>query len=45
MKCVRCVCVDWGQRGWRVGDWMRVLDFQGEYWTCVCVWVAVMWVV
>ena len=50
--CDMCMCLAravWVERG---GEWMRELGLaspilwgQGECWTCVCVLVAVVWVV
>ena len=53
MECLKCVCLaGGGVAGERVSKWMRGLglDFtnpvgQGECETCVCVWVAAVWVV
>ena len=53
MECVTCVCVligeGWGGRCW--GEWVRglcwalsILEEHGESGICVCVLVAVVWV-
>ena len=50
--CDMCMCLDRGNVGGEEGEWMRglvwvlpILWEQGECWTCVCVLVAVVWVV
>ena len=49
MECVKCVCVWLARRRRRGGESMRGLGLgftnpvrTGEYWTCVCAWVAVV---
>ena len=48
--CDMCMCLARGGVGGEVGEWMRELGLpilwgQGVCWTCVCVLVAVVWVV
>ena len=50
--CDMCMCLARGGVGGEGGEWMRELVWalpilwgQGECWTCVCVLVAVVWVV
>ena len=50
--CDMCMCLARGGVGGEGGEWMRELGWalpilwgQGECWTCVCVLVAVVWVV
>ena len=50
--CDMCMCLAQGGVGWRGGEWMRELGLgftnpvgTGGCWTCVCVLVAVVWVV
>ena len=50
--CDMCMCLARGGVGEEGGEWMRELGWalpilwgQGECWTCVCVLVAVVWVV
>ena len=50
--CDMCMCLARGGLGGEGGEWMRELVWaspmlwgQGECWTCVCVLVAVVWVV
>ena len=47
-----CLCLARGGVGGKGGEWMRGFSFgftilweQGECWTFVCGWVAVVWVV
>ena len=50
--CDMCICLARGGVGGEGGEWMRKLglgftnpEATGECWTCVCVLVAVVWVV
>ena len=46
--CDMCMCLARGGVGGEWGEWMRELSIlwgQGECWACVCVLVAVVWVV
>ena len=51
--CDMCMCLARGGVGVEGGEWMKRIGFghipilwgQGECWTCVCVLVAVVWVV
>ena len=50
--CDMCMCLARGGVGGEGGEWTRELGWalpilwgQGECWTCVCVLVAVVWVV
>ena len=51
--CDMCMCLARGGVGGEGGEWMRKLGLgffpilwgHGECWTCVCVLVAVVWVV
>ena len=48
--CDMCMCLARGGVGGDGGEWMRELGLGftnplGECWTCVCVLVAVVWVV
>ena len=52
--CDMCMCLARGGVGGEGGEWMRELGLgftnplgtsEGECWTCVCVLVAVVWVV
>ena len=43
--CDMCMCLARGGVGGEGGEWMRELGGQGECWMCVCVLVAVVWVV
>ena len=53
-ECEMCMCLDRGgvsREGGGVSWWenwvwaLPILWQQGECWTCVCIWVSVVWVV